>query len=289
MTRIATPSTSRLWAALLPLAAACSSTPAEIDVQPSFTITHQRFLDLDATVRDAEGEALSVEARATAVSDPTVLKLGNNGELQCAGYGDVSVTLSAPPAEATTLVKCRLVARLDVSPDALAFALNPDPKGVVRPIESSPLKVTAYGPQDVVLSDVEVTMTTDNPSVARVEDGRVQVRQRGATVLRVAAGDEVVEVPIEVSVVAEERRGIVIADGDVHGLPLEAGRYRVTLGSDQPVEARVSQDCRTAGADVEQTFDCTLTKGGALRIENPAFFGFGGGDATVHVRALRLP
>jgi len=276
------------------LLAACSSDPARIDAPPTVTVYDRAMQSIDTRVLDAEGEPLDLPVRAVAVSDPAVVALGKNGELQCASYGDATVTLEAgeadgPTVRAETLMRCQLVKEIMVEPAKVAFTLKPDAQGVVRPALSDPLRIVVVGIDGQPIDQADVSVTSEDPTIARLEKGAVQARQRGATTIKVAAGDKVTEVPVEASLVVDDRLGLVIADGETHGIPVEAGTYRVTVGSDQPVEVSFQgADCESDEATAH-TLDCTLEKGGTVRVENPAIFGMGGGPATLNIRLLQRP
>lgn len=279
----------------LALLAACGSDPASIAVAPTTPVYDRALVQLDARALDGDGEALDVPVKAVKVSDPDVMQLGNNGELQCTRYGDVTVTLQAggadgPTVQADTLVRCQLVKEVVVEPSTVSFTLREDDAGVLRPQTSDPLRITVVGLDGQPISDADVSVTSRDPGIARVEKGAVQARQAGATAISVAAGDKVTEVPVEALLVVEERTGLVVADGETHGIPLEAGRYRVTVGSDQPVEVSVQgASCESDGEGTAHRLTCELDKAGNLRVENPAIFGLGGGKATVKLLVLRLP
>ena len=276
------------------LLAACSSDPARIDAPPTLTVYDRAMQTIDARVLDAAGEPLDLPVRAVSVSDPAVLALGKNGALQCASYGDATVTLEAgeadgPKVRVDTLLRCQLVGEVRVEPAAVSFNLKPDDSGVVRPALSEPLRITVLGLDGKPIDGADVSVTSQDPTVARLEKGAVQARQRGATTIKVAAGDKVTEVPVEASLVVDDRLGLVVADGETHGIPLEAGSYRVTVGADQPVELSFQgADCESDEATAH-TLDCTLEKGGTIRVENPGIFGMGGGPATLNIRVLQRP
>lgn len=284
--------------ALLPLVlvvVACGSDPASIAVPPTTPIYDRAMITLDAQVLDGDGEALDLAVTPVKVSDPDTLLLGKNGELQCARYGDVTVTLQAgeeggPTVTTDTLVRCQLVKEIAVEPAKVAFTLREDEAGALRPQTSEPLRITVVGLDGQPVPDADVSVTSSDPSIARVEGGAVQARQMGAATIKVAAGDKVTEVPVEAAQVVEERLGMVVEDGEKHGIPVEAGRYRVTVGSDQPVEVSVQgADCSGDGAQTAHAMTCELDKAGTVQLDNPAIFGLGGGKATVNLRVLRTP
>lgn len=277
------------------LLAACSSDPASIRVAPTQVVTGSQFISLGAAALDESGKALDVPVMAVKVSDPALLKLGNNGELQCQGYGDVTVSLTAGPAAGPatgeTLIRCQLVKEIRVQPEKLAFSLKPDTDGVIHPSSSDPLQITVIGADGQPVANADLAISSADPTIARIESGNiVQVRQRGATTIKLAAGDKLVEIPVSVSLVALERVGLEVPDGETHGIPLEAGHYSLTIGATQPVEVEVQgADCEGQGEATAHTLACELKAAGTLRIENPALLGFGGGPASVSVRVLQLP
>ena len=188
-------------------------------------------------------------------------------------------------------MRCQLVKEIRVKPEKLAFSLKPDAEGVIHPSSSYPLQITVIGADGQPVANADLAISSADPTIARVESGNiVQVRQRGATTIKLAAGDKLVEIPVSVSLVALERVGLEVPDGETHGIPLEAGHYSLTIGATQPVEVEVQgADCEGQGEATTHTLDCELKAAGTLRIENPALLGFGSGPASVSVRVLQLP
>ena len=283
---------------LLLAAAGCADTaPASIQAPPQIVVSDAALINIDAKVLNAAGEPLpELQATVSAVSDPALLKLGNNGELQCQGYGTGSATLSAGALRHDVVIACMLIQEIRPEPATIEAVLVRDEAGVVRPTSVGPFTFTAIGLDGKPLPGVPLNLTASDPNViALKEGGLVEALAMGKASIKAVAGDKIGTIEVRIAEELSTRKGLVVEDSKSVGLPLEPGSYRVTMGSDQGVKVSVegvrSGDEARCVADesVSAELLCTLAQAGTLEINNPGVLGMGGGPASVNLRVVRLP
>ncbi len=263
---------------------ACSSTPTSIDAPEALTWTSSARIDVGASVLDEGGEVMPDEVVvASSSSAPDVVQVGN-GALICQRNGASSVTLTSGALERTVQIQCAIVSAI-TGPDLLRVVFEEGETGE----KALRLQYAVEGPEGV--EDLPVSITSSAPTILAAGDGGgLTALDFGAADVTIAVSDKTLVVPVEVARELPRHTGLVIGDGDGHGISLEAGRYLVKLHSDQPIEAKFQgTDCESDGEGTDLEFECTLAAASALRIENPGLLGMGGGKATVNARIVQLP
>ena len=287
----------RLSIPLLLLAACADEAPASIDAAPKITVSDAALVRIDSRVLNAAGEALpKLSAVVTAVSDPALLKLGNNGELQCQGYGTASATITAGGLRHDVVVECMLIQEIRAEPGALEAVLVPDEAGVLQAVQLGPVSFTVIGLDGQPIQGAPVVLTASDPNVITLKDGgMVEALRLGKASIKAVVGDKIGTVEVSVAEELTTRKGLVVDDSKSVGLPLEPGSYRVTMGSDQGVKlsfegARTGDEARCAVDETNAAeLLCTLAQAGTLEVANPGVLGMGGGAASVNLRVVRLP
>ena len=273
------------------------TTPARIEAAAKVTQADTQLLTVQATVLNAAGESLpEIKATVTAVSDPTLLKLGNNGELQCLRFGTGTATLTAGSAKHDMVVECMLIAEVRPSPPTLTATLVPDAAGVVQPAALGPFTFEVIGLDGQPIVGAPLVVTPSDPNIIAVAaDGGVTALRRGSASIKAIIGDKIGTVEIVVNEEVAVRKAVPVDDSKSFGIPLEPGSYHVNVGSDQGVVASIEgvktgDDAGCAAAEATTAeLRCTLAQAGTLQIENPGVLGMGGGTAAVNLRVVRLP
>lgn len=283
---------------LLAAAAGCAdTTPASIQAPPQIVVNDAALVRIDAKVLNAAGEALpELQATVSAVSDPGLLKLGNNGELQCQRYGTGSATLSAGGVRHDVVIACMLISEIRAEPPVIEAVLLRDEAGVVQPAAVGPFTFTVLGLDGQPIQGVPLSIAASDPNVIQLQEGgQIQALRRGSASVKAVAGAKIGTVEVHVAEELTVRKGLAVEDSKSVGLPLEPGSYRVTMGSDQGVKLRF--DGPRSGSEVRCESDestaaelvCTLAQAGTLELSNPGVLGMGGGVASVNLRVVRLP
>ena len=287
----------RLPLALSALIGCADSAPAKIEAPAKLTQADGKLLRIDAKVLNAAGEPLpELHATVSAVSDPALLKLGNNGELQCQRYGTGTATLSAGSVKHDVVIECMLIAEVKATPPTLAATLVPDAAGVVQPAGIGPFTFEVIGLDGQPILGAPLAVTPSDPNIIKVgEGGSVTALRRGKASIKAIIGDKIGTVEVEISEEVAARKAVPLDDSKSFGLPLEPGSYLVTAGSDQGV--KVSFEGVKSGDEAgcvapegtSAELRCTLAQAGTLQVENPGVLGMGGGAALVNLRVVRLP
>lgn len=268
-----------------------SPTPAAIQAPDRYEITDTSLTRIGATAHDAEGGLLEgVSVYASAVSDPTVLKVGHNSELQCQKWGLATVTLEAPPARKDVVVACRLVRELRVAPQRLVTVIERDSAGQPVPKDLGAFQFQAIGFDGKAIPDAPIEISVSEGGVIEtVEGGTLRATQPGRATIHGLIADHTAKLEVEVGLLLTTRKGAVIEDGSHLGIAVEPGRYKVALGSTVPVEVVASGgtcDEHEEGTTLNPV--CTFDKAGTIRIENPGVLGLGD-DAEVTLRLVQTP
>ncbi len=279
------------------LAACADTTPASIRTDAKLTISDNKLISPKAEALNAAGEPIEgATVTVTSVSDPKILKLGNNGELQCAAFGTATATLTSGSARFDQVVECMLVKEIRAVPATLEALLVRDEAGLIQPAQVGPFQFEVVGLDDAVIPGVNLTITASDPNLLEPSpDGRITVKARGKSSIKAVLGDKIGTLDVLVAEELATRKGVLVEDSKSFGLPLEPGSYRVTAGSDQGV--KISFDGQRSGEEAGCTspegtthdLQCTFAQTGTLLVENPGVLGIGGGSASVNLRVIRLP
>jgi len=281
------------WLVVCGLAAAgCgTSAPATIQAPERYEIDDTSLTRIGAKALDEAGQPIEgVEVYVSGVSDPAVLRVGHNSELQCQKWGLATVTLEAPPARKDVVVACRLVKELRVAPQKLVTVLEPDPTGQPVAKDLGAFQFQAIGFDGKAIKDAPIEVSVSEGGVITTGEGSTlrAVRPGRATIHGLIA-DHTASLEVEVGLLVTTRKAALVEDGEHLGIPVEAGRYKVALGSDVDVRVEAAGgtcDDHEDGKALEPM--CTFEKAGTVRVENPGTLGLGD-DAHVTLRLVRIP
>lgn len=273
--------------ALLPLAA-CTPTPASIEA-PAHTVTSPAPFQVPAVVKDAGGETIEDAAlTAIAVGDDAVLDLGNGSMLRCLKYGVSTVTLAVGELQQTATVSCALIKAVQVSLPATQVILVRDADGKPRPEALGTLATAVIGLDDQPIAGLSPQVANGDDSVLKLEAGAVTAVKPGVGRIKALHGTHEGEHVVLVGEEVVRRAGIEVGSGEGVGLPLEAGRYTINVGADQPVSVE-AQGAECASAEgTRHELRCTFAATGSLRLEAKSKL-LGGDDAKAMVRAVKWP
>jgi hypothetical protein len=273
--------------ALLALTA-CTATPASLDA-PAHTVTTPAPFQMPATVLDADGEPIEDAAvNVVSVGDTDVVAHGEGGVLRCLKYGVSTVTLGSGSVQGTATVSCALIKSVQVSLPTTQVVLTRSPDGAPIPESLGTLTAAVIGLDDAPIPDLRPQLAIDDGAVLKRDGDTVSAAKPGLGRIRAIHGTHEAEHVVLVGDEAVRRAGIAVPAGDGVGLPLEAGRYTIWIGSDHPisVEAR-GAECESPEG-VKHAVRCTFAATGSLRLEASSRL-LGGKDAKATVRAVRWP
>lgn len=283
---------SGLWALMGVVMVGCGTTaPASIQAPERYEIDDTSLTRIGAKALDEAGQPIEgVSVYVSGVSDPTVLKVGHNSELQCQKWGLATVTLEAPPARKDVVVACRLVKELRVAPQKLVTVLEPDPTGKALAKDLGAFQFQAIGFDGKAIKDAPIEVSvSEGGIITTLEDGTLRAMKPGRATIHGLIAAHTVALEVEVGLLVTTRKGALVEDGDHLGIPVQPGRYKVALGSD--VDVRVA----AAGGECEEHAEgkalepmCTFAGAGTVRVENPGTLGLGD-DAHVTLRLVRVP
>ncbi len=265
--------------------------PASIEAPERYEIEDTSLTRIGAKALDEAGQPIEgVEVYVSGVSDPAVLKVGHNSELQCQKWGLATVTLEAPPARKDVVVACRLVRELRVAPQKLVTVLEIDESGQPTPVDLGAFAFQAIGFDGKAIKDAPIEVSvSEGGVVVTKEDGTLRATRPGRATIHGLVASHTAKLEVEVGVLVTTRKAALVEDGEHLGIPVEPGRYKVALGSD--VDVRV----RAAGGTCDEHADgkalepyCTFEKAGTVRVENPGTLGLGD-DAHVTLRVVKIP
>jgi len=268
-----------------------SVTPASIDAPDQYEIRDSSLTRIGARARDEAGQLLEgVEVYVGAVSDPTILQVGHNSELQCQKWGVATVTLEAPPARKDVLVACRLVKELRAAPQKLRMVVEADAGGtpIARPLGAFQFQAIGFDGKAIKDAPIEIAVSGGGV-IEKQDDGTLMAVQPGRATITGLLVDQTAAVDVEVGLLVATRKGVRVEDGRHLGIPVVPGRYRVALGSDVEVQVRgKGGQCEEAPAGTALEVVCTFEQAGTVRVENPGALGIGK-DAQVTLRLLQVP
>lgn len=276
--------------ALVLLLAACSSSPQSIRVEEPLLIFEPSPQTLDAAALDKSGEPLEdVAVTIEGVTDPDVVELGKDGRLRCASSGSTTLTLAAGAVRRDVEVNCALVKEIRVLPNSLERVLLPGEGGAPQAQAVDPIRVEVVDLNDTITTAVPVRSSSSDPKVVKVTEAHgLELLAPGAATVSFLAGDKAAKVEVVVGMEVLTKTDLVVASRDEHGFPLQPGRYRASLGADNPVSLSFSgTDCESErGTEVK--LECTLDKTSTVVVENHPGLSFGK-DASVKLRVVKLP
>jgi hypothetical protein len=219
-----------------------------------------------ATVHVRRGGASKPASGPVALSvvPPDIASTAKDGTLTCTKSGDAKVTADVQGVKDDAPLRCRLVERLELG-ELPTFDVSGAPVA---------LAVRALGKGGKELSDVPVSISTDNPRLLKASALTLTPLAVGETQVSVRAGGK------------ERREKVrIVRSIDAEALPIEGGRrisfslsegkyeVEVTLPADKAlaVEWRGAPYCAYRGTGRVHRSNCTLQgKGGAV-VDNPAF------------------
>jgi hypothetical protein len=268
-----------------------TASPVSIQAPDRYEIDDTSLTRIGAKALDESGKPIEdVDVYVSGVSDPTVLKVGHNSELQCQGWGLATVTLEAPPARKDVVVACRLVQELRVAPQKLVTVLEPDATGSPVPRDLGGFQFQAIGMDGKAIKDAPIELAVSAGGVITTsDDGMIRAVQPGRATIHGLIASHTATMEVEVGLLVTTRKAALIEDGSHLGIPVQPGRYKVALGSD--VNVRVTA---RGGACAEHSDGkalepmCAFKSAGTVRIENPGVMGLGD-DAHVTLRLVLVP
>jgi len=270
----------------------CSTTvPVTIQAPDRYEIDDMSLTRIGARALDEAGSPIEdVDVYVSGVSDPTVLKVGHNSELQCQSWGLATVTLEAPPARKDVVVACRLVQELRAAPQKLVTVLESDATGTPVPRDLGGFQFQAIGMDGKAIKDAPIELTVSAGGVITTTDeGMIRAVQPGRATIHGLIASHTATLAVEVGLLVTTRKATLVKDGAHLGIPVEPGRYKVALGSD--VEVRITARGGTCAEHADGTaLDpiCVFDSAGTVRVENPGMMGVGD-DAHVTLRLVLIP
>lgn len=255
--------------------AACQrGTPPDlVRVELPELVTSPDPVRVSVSVRRGGSSAAAKEPVNYSVSPPELAALTKEGTLTCGKSGDGQVTADVLGVKGTATLRCRLVERIEVG-EMPALEVNAPPRTLSA-------RVLAKGGAE--LSDVPVTITTQNPRVLKASALTLTPVSVGETTFTVRAGAKEQKVPVRI-VRTLDPEAMPLDGGRRIYFSLPQGRYEVEVAfpSDKPlnVEWRGAPYCSYKGTARTHQARCTLQgKGGAV-IDNPAFVLDGSTDVS---------
>jgi len=278
---------------LIAVSACGGAAPVTIRAPDRLDVDDTALQRIEAVALDEAGEPINdLAVYVSAVSDPSVLQVGHNSELQCKAWGLATITLEAPPARKDVVVACRLVEELRVAPQRLMTVLTPDSTGQPTPRDLGTFQFQAIGYDGKAIKDapIEVTATAEGV-LERTPEGTLRALKPGRATIHGVIADHTASLEVEVGLLMTTRKGADVEDAGHLGIPVEPGRYRIALGSDQPVRVRAAGgECEDHEPALALDPICTFQSAGTVRIENPGSMGLGLGDAAkVTLRVVKVP
>jgi hypothetical protein len=246
--------------------AACQrGTPPDlVRVELPELVTSPDPVRVSVSVRRGGSSAAVNEPVSYSVTPPALAALTKQGTLTCTQSGDGQVTAEVLGVKGAATLRCRLVERIEVG--------EMPPLEVNAPPRALSARVLAKG--GVELSDVPVTITTQNPRVLQASALTLTPVAVGETSVTVRAGTKEQKVPVRV-VRTLDPEALSLDGGRRIHFSLPQGKYEVEVAfpSDKPlsVEWRGAPYCSYKSTARTHQARCTLQgKGGAV-IDNPAF------------------
>lgn len=271
---------SRLLPALLLFACQSEPPPELVRIELPELVTSTDPVRPTVQARSAGRSRTLTEGFVLEVAPPDVATPAKDGTLTCAKSGDAHVTANVRGVRGTTSLKCRLVEKLELG------ELPPfDAGGAPIPLV---VRVLARGGKE--LSDVPVTVSSENPRLLQVSGTTLKPLAVGETSFTVRAGSK------------ELKRNVRIARTlDPEALPIDGGRrihfslpegkfeVEVTLAVEKPmhIEWRGAPYCGYRATAKTHRSSCTLQGKGGVVIDNPAFLSSGSTDVSKQGVSLR--
>jgi hypothetical protein len=217
------------------------------------------------------GKPLTRQPLAFAIGPPEVAEIGAGGSLRCLKTGDATLTVSGGPASATLTIRCRIPTEVSM-PSSIRLVIGDPPQAI-------PARAVGEGGRP--LTDVKVPLSSSDPAVARIEDGRAVPVALGRTQIRATLG--VVQAVASAEVVERIVSGpLALEEGAGRTVRLDAGTYEVAIDAKPAVRApqgvTVSWDgARCPAGQEAQThrLTCVVHEGAILTVKNPVSYGLG--------------
>lgn len=144
------------------------------------------------------------------------------------------------------------------------------------------------GLDDRPIEGLTPQLANGDDSVLKLEGGAVTAVKPGLGRIRAVHGTHEAEHVVLVGDEVVRRTGVAVPSGEGVGLPLEAGRYTINVGSDNPVPVEAQGAECASEAATRHELRCTFAATGSLRLEARSKL-LGGADARAMVRAVRWP
>ncbi|MCB9743724.1 MAG: hypothetical protein H6740_14085 [Alphaproteobacteria bacterium] len=276
---------------LLTLAlAACSSSPASIQVEEPLLVFEPSPQTLTLAALDKNGEVLEdVTVKVGTSSDVDVLEVGKDGRVRCVKSGVSTLSLSAGEVTKDVELRCALVKEVRVLPNALERVLVPEQDGSFKAVAIEPLKVEVVDHDGSITNAVPLNANSSAEKVVTVgKDHSLSLVGPGAATVSFTAGNKSAKVEVVVGEEVLRETDLKVESRDERGFPLQPGRYLASVGADHPVSlAFAGTDCESErGTEVK--LECTLEKTATVMVQNHPGLSFGD-DAEVKLRVVKLP
>ena len=264
--------------------ACADKAPARITCDMPKAITNTSFFTLPASVVNKTGQAIEGASVAWSGGPADVLEVSADGRLRCAKTGDATLTLSSGAVSQRLDVKCRVPVEI-AAPAELQVVMGALPAS---------LHAKALGDGGTALEDVEVQVTSSDPSIATVDGDRVKGVAVGKTRVQATAGGitTVTQVDVVERIVAET---VTLKDGGSKAFTLQPGNYLVTV--DLKTDERVKQGvtigwagtaCESQPEKTSQRVTCRVAETATLTVTNPKLMGLGA-PVSGTVSVYRIP
>jgi hypothetical protein len=195
---------------------------------------------------------------------PAVAIAGADGTLACVKNGEAKVVVSVQGVEGRGVLRCRLVARLEVT-DLPVLDLK---GGAVT------LVARAFGPDGAELNDVPILVSPTNRAPLSAKGLEVTPVALGTTDVVVRAGDAQHKFATRV-VKTLDLKPASIRGGRRLEFALGAGKYEVeaTLEEEKAMRMdwRGARQCAYSATGKVHRSTCALDQKGAVVLDNPAF------------------
>lgn len=270
---------------ILPAGACLDRAPAQIDFEPPPSpVVDRKMATIKAVAVTGKGKTLDRAPLAWSAAPVDVVEISTDGTYHCLKTGDAEITVTAGEARAVIPLRCRIPTEIAM-PASLRLIIGAPP---------TPLQPRALGEGGRPLEGVPVPVTSADPAIVRVEEGRAAGVAVGRTSLRAALGDVVAVTPAT-AVEAITSGPLVLEDGAGRSWTLKAGHYEVLIEVRPSVRSTqgvtVSWDGTSCPAQLEaqtHAVTCPVPDTAVLTVKNPATMGLGARvSGTLHV--YRVP
>lgn len=258
--------------------------PAKITyAAPADPVLTTEAQPLAAKIVNAAGQPLSEHAVAVSGIPLDTVHVADEG-FRCMKSGDGTLSFSGGGLSDNVTVKCRIVARVDLSVSTeLELVAGTDPVPVV---------VTAYDEGGAVLPGVAAHVTSSVPSAVRLDPtAPVRVIPAALGVAEVAFEVGAIRSTVQVTVVERMNADpLALGDGASTTYSLERGTYKVEANATGgELRAKwVGEDCPSPPQGYSIATTCRVNNAASFVLTNPTTFGMGS-SAMGNVVIYRMP